>query len=181
MTTRASTARGQDKQQFQGRVRKWRKQWDLASDSAKYKLLKWVPTEERTEDKLTPRFPNLLPIAEHSSQRLGAAPLYPNNAVTQAAHAQHALKLESTPGAAPAQPQRQQQSQGNKQAVVNVDNETPHDRNDQQPSVDMQAHEAAPQPELQVPAGSTEIQNALAHGQTASAQIMDHSQPALSV
>lgn len=44
MTTRASTARGQDKQQFQGRVRKWRKQWDLASDTAKYKLLKWVPT-----------------------------------------------------------------------------------------------------------------------------------------
>lgn len=44
MTTRASTARGQDKQQFQGRVRKWCKQWDLASDTAKYKLLKWVPT-----------------------------------------------------------------------------------------------------------------------------------------
>lgn len=44
MTTRASTARGQDKQHFQGRVRKWRKQWDTAGDTAKYKLLKWVPT-----------------------------------------------------------------------------------------------------------------------------------------
>ena len=89
MTTRASTARGQDKQQFQGRVRKWRRQWDIAGDTAKYKLLRWVSTgltqmsacidavltsplrllpysqlhaEERTEDRTGPRFPGLLPV-----------------------------------------------------------------------------------------------------------------------
>lgn len=67
MTTRASTARGQDKQQFQGRVRKWRRQWDLAGDTAKYKLLKWVSTEERTEDRSSPRYPGLLPVIKVSS------------------------------------------------------------------------------------------------------------------
>lgn len=69
MTTRASTARGQDKQQFQGRVRKWRRQWDIAGDTAKYKLLRWVSTEERTEDRTGPRFPGLLPIVKPVSQR----------------------------------------------------------------------------------------------------------------
>lgn len=75
MTTRASTARGQDKQQFQGRVRNWRKQWDLASDTAKYKLLKWVPTDERTEDRAFSRFPNLRPILSEFPQHQKFSPL----------------------------------------------------------------------------------------------------------
>jgi len=62
MTTRASTARGQDKQQFQGRVRKWRKQWDATGDSSKCKLLKWLATEEKTGEQPGPRFPNLHPV-----------------------------------------------------------------------------------------------------------------------
>ncbi|DBA85600.1 hypothetical protein WJX77_011624 [Trebouxia sp. C0004] len=69
MTTRASTARGQDKQQFQGRVRKWRRQWDIAGDTAKYKLLRWVSTEERTEERTGSRFPGLLPVVKPVSQR----------------------------------------------------------------------------------------------------------------
>lgn len=75
MTTRASTARGQDKQQFQGRVRKWRRQWDIAGDTAKYKLLRWVSTEERTEDRTGPRFPGLLPVVKPVRQRQKLAPV----------------------------------------------------------------------------------------------------------
>ncbi|KAL0042962.1 hypothetical protein WJX79_005288 [Trebouxia sp. C0005] len=74
MTTRASTARGQDKQQFQGRVRKWRRQWDIAGDTAKYKLLRWVSTE-RTEDRTGPRIPGLLPVIKPVSQCQSLVPV----------------------------------------------------------------------------------------------------------
>ncbi|DBB06738.1 TPA: hypothetical protein ACH3X3_009408 [Trebouxia sp. C0006] len=90
MTTRASTARGQDKQQFQGRVRKWRRQWDIAGDTAKYKLLRWVSTEERTEDRTGPRFPGLLPVVKPVRQRQNLG-LVPQKALST--HKQQAVSL----------------------------------------------------------------------------------------
>lgn len=100
MTTRASTARGQDKQQFQGRVRKWRRQWDLAGDTAKYKLLKWVSTEERTEDRSLPRYPGLLPVIKVSSaqQRFATLPQAALSNDQKQAGMQHASS-DAKPGA----------------------------------------------------------------------------------
>jgi len=47
MTTRQRAQRGDDLKEFEGRVRKWRKEWQPAGDTVKTKGLKfykWAPT-----------------------------------------------------------------------------------------------------------------------------------------
>jgi hypothetical protein len=87
MTTRASAARGTTKELFDGRVRKWVKEWTPVSDDRKksetaLKLLKWIqtgtltgapgvsapvtastlPAEEKTEQLSGPRHPRIKPV-----------------------------------------------------------------------------------------------------------------------
>ena len=95
--------------------------------------------------------------------------------------AQNALNL-ATPDAAAAKPQTQQHSQGDQQAFANVDTRTnaPQDTSDLQPPVAMQEDQAkaeARKPELQPSAGPTETESDLAHRQTSTTQIADHTQP----
>jgi hypothetical protein len=47
MTTRQRAQRGDELKEFEGRVRKWRKEWQPAGDTVKTKNLKfykWIPT-----------------------------------------------------------------------------------------------------------------------------------------
>lgn len=49
MATRNRALRGEDQKEFEGRIRKWKKEWKEASPAAKSKklaFLRWVPTGE---------------------------------------------------------------------------------------------------------------------------------------
>lgn len=83
MTTRGSLARGQTEKTFTGRVRHWEKKLVPASagtEVSRIVLLKWVPTEEKTEGLPGPRYPDLVPVKdappkiEQKQQRARVAP-----------------------------------------------------------------------------------------------------------
>ena len=47
MATRQRAQRGEDQKEFEGRVRKWKREWHAAGDTVKTKklsFLKWTPT-----------------------------------------------------------------------------------------------------------------------------------------
>ncbi|KAL4543273.1 hypothetical protein Ndes2437B_g01118 [Nannochloris sp. 'desiccata'] len=66
MTTRQRAQRGDELKEFEGRVRKWRKEWQPAGDTVKTKNLKfykWTPTDERELAAPGKRFPDIKPLS----------------------------------------------------------------------------------------------------------------------
>ncbi|KAK9831815.1 hypothetical protein WJX74_010481 [Apatococcus lobatus] len=67
MTTRASLARGQGQQHFEGRVRKWEKRLTPATPGAVHGLwlLKWQAADEASaEERSRARYPHLIPVEQ---------------------------------------------------------------------------------------------------------------------
>uniref|UniRef100_A0A7S0VC81 Uncharacterized protein n=1 Tax=Polytomella parva TaxID=51329 RepID=A0A7S0VC81_9CHLO len=69
MTTRGSLARERVKEHFEGRVRKWERQWTSSAgfnfkQESKVKFLKWIPLAERSDDIFTSRHPQYKMVSD---------------------------------------------------------------------------------------------------------------------
>lgn len=113
MTTRARLAQGVVKEQFEGRVRKWKRTWSTVgktseADDARLQLLKWVQTDEVTQELAGPRHPHIKPVKDPKNKavtaeerlRMPTAPsLMPEKRQTrsQAAFAEEDMDMLDTP------------------------------------------------------------------------------------